>query len=231
MLYKHRCSVHPRLYSETFGYFEQAFDRFRILDKWFYFYMNEPVNPVIVWKSQDTNHYQLQPGTNRYIGVALRGNNDTINGLIISDCPKEAYHAPEEIQIFDIVDSTNLDLDDYSTIDLKHASHQWGVADHTLYRDNSWYDPVWDWIYKNLKHSWGLEYNNKIYYVNSNKHFQKDKIIENFRSIHARFKKTNTIIKASDFPNVQAAVQHLFGLIKKTEFCLTRIPNKCIINL
>lgn len=221
MLHKYHCKIQPQLYSDTFVYFEQAFDRFRILDKWFYFYINEPVQPVIVWKSANLNYYQLQPGTNRYIGVALRGNNDNINGFFITDYFEETNCIPTEIKIVNFADSIDLNLDDYSSIDLKNSSHAWGIGNHTLYKDNSWYDPVWDWIYDNLKYSWGLEYNNKIYYVNSNKHLQKNKIVENFRSIHALFKETQTVVKSSDFPDVRAAVQHLFKLIKTNELNLS----------
>jgi hypothetical protein len=218
MLYKYKCTVQPTLCSKTFPYFEQAFDRFRILDKWFYFYINEPIKPVIVWKTSNLNNYQLQPGTNRYIGVSLRNNNELIDGLFVTDNEKEIYRTPDEIKVFDLVDSVDLDMDypDFYYIHAKTESHIWGI-NGTYNFTSGWYQPVWDWIGANLKHSWGLEYNGKIYYVNRHTRVQRYSLIENLRSIRSCFRKPYTIVQASDFPNVQQAVHHLFELIKTTE--------------
>lgn len=219
MLHKYQCKVQPRLCSKTFPYFEQAFGRFRILDKWFYFYMNDPKNHVIVWKSNTITGYQLQPGTNRYIGVALRNSDHWIDGMFVTDNLKEIANVPFDIKILQLVDSINLDMSskNFYHITLDNPAHRWGIETHTSYKDNSWYQPVWNWIYDNLKYSWGLEYNGKIYHVNCNKYLQKENLTENIRSIRAYFKKPKTIVRASDFPNVQSAVRHLFELIKTTE--------------
>jgi len=216
MLYKYKCTVQPHLHSKTFPYFEEAFDQIRTLDKWFYFYINEPVKPVIVWKSSNLGNYQLQPGTNRYIGVSLRCSDEWIDGLFITDNQNEINQTPVNIKVFDLVSSVDLDMNhpNFYYIHAQTESHIWGVSG-TYNFTNSWYWSAWDWIYS-LKYCWALEYNGKLYYVNRETKFQGT-VKENFRSVRAYFKKPKQVINASDFDSVRDAVQFLFETIKATE--------------
>ena len=213
MLYKYKCKVQPQLHSNTFPYFEQAFSRFRILDKWFYFYINNPTDPVIVWKAAKLNHYQLQPGTNRYIGTALRDSNEWLNGAFVTDDISSIEKVTSEIEILDLFETANLDANDpnFYQITLDNPSHKWGIGNQT-FCDDSWYAAVWNWIYENLEYRWGLEYNGTTYYVNAERHP---------RSSHKQIK---TVLDASNFPNIQTAVQQLFITILTTETAL----NHCI---
>jgi hypothetical protein len=199
MLDKYKCRVKPSLDSEIFTYFEQAINRRRILDKWFYFYKNNPTQPVIIWKSKHLSNYQLQPGTNRYIGTALRNNNEWIDGIFITD---DHITTLKEIEILNLIESIDMPTScpDFYQITLDNPVHKWGIGDQTLY-DPAWIQPVYDWVHNNVKYTWGLKFNKKIYYVNSE------------RRISSIFKKTKHIVDANDYPSLQLAVQELFKII------------------
>ena len=199
MLDKYKCRVKPSLDSEIFTYFEQAINRRRILDKWFYFYKNNPTQPVIIWKSKHLSNYQLQPGTNRYIGTALRNNNEWIDGVFITD---DHITTLKEIEILNLIESIDMPTScpDFYQITLDNPVHKWGIGDQTLY-DPAWIQPVYDWVHNNVKYTWGLKFNKKIYYVNSE------------RRISSIFKKTKHIVDANDYPSLQLAVQALFKII------------------
>jgi YHS domain-containing protein len=201
MLRKYNCRIQPRLHSKLFPYFEQALGRRRILDKWFYFYINQPTDPVIVWKSKLYAEWQLQPGTNRYIGTALRNSKEWLAGEFITD---DVVESTDEISILELIDTADLDFDSYQ-ITLDDPAHKWGVGNQTLY-DPVWIQPVFDWIHDNVKYRWGLEYQGKTYYVSSE------------RRLTSMFKKTKNIIHADNYPNIQTAVQLLFQEIRRTEF-------------
>jgi hypothetical protein len=198
MLIKYKCKVQPRIDSLVFTYFSDvthAFNRKRILDKWFYFYINNPIRPVIIWKIKDVPQYQLQPGTNRYIGTALRGTEEWLDGYYITDSDVPNF---DELKISNAIDKQDVeDLGpNFDQITLDNPLHVWGVGKNDIH----WHQPVFDWISKSLKYTWGLEYNGKTYYVN-----------------HSWFKKTKKIFKASDYPSVQLAVQDMFHSIKYFE--------------
>jgi hypothetical protein len=199
MLNKYNCQVQPRLDSKLFPYFEQALGRRRILDKWFYFYKNNPTNPVVIWKSKYINSYQLQPGTNRYIGTALRSSDEWISGVYITD---DLIKPVDELKILNLYESVELHTNypNFYNITLDNPTHRWGVAGQTLY-DPSWIQPVYDWIHANVKYQWGLNYNNTVYYINPE------------RRLSSLFKHTGAIINANDYPTVQQAVQALFKLV------------------
>jgi YHS domain-containing protein len=200
MLNKYSCQIQPKIHSELFPYFEQAIGRRRILDKWFYFYIIQPEKPVIIWKSKSRQDWQLQPGTNRYIGVALRDSKEWIDGVLITDDNILTH----EIKNLILLESQNLKITDYQ-ITLNNPVHKWGVGDQTLY-NSDWIQPVYNWIHTNVKHRWGLKYKGKTYYVSSERRFT------------SVFKKTKKILNAEDYPNIQLAVQALFQEIKLNEF-------------
>lgn len=56
----------------------------RRLDKVFYFYMNDPKDPLVVneVKFRKGNGFGIHPGLNRYIGVSLRRSNTWIDAFI-----------------------------------------------------------------------------------------------------------------------------------------------------
>jgi len=210
MLHKYNCKVKPLLDSNLFGYFAGAFSRHRILDKWFYFYMNEPIKPIVIWKISSTPCWQLQPGTNRYIGTALRGNNEWIDGVLITD---EVVNI-DEIEILHKVDSidwcgSNLELNNIPS----NAIHQWGIGSQ-ITDDEYWFLDAYKWITKNVKNKWGLEYQGKVFYVSPGMHHIR--IIG--KEFYPSFRKTKVIVKAIDYPNLQTAVKTLFEMIKLYEF-------------
>jgi len=53
-----------------------------VLQKWFYFYMNTPDHPVYVREHESS--YIIHPGTNRYIGTALRDDNSELDCILLS---------------------------------------------------------------------------------------------------------------------------------------------------
>jgi len=200
MLNKYSCQLQPRIDSRLFPYFVDAIGRRRILDKWFYFYINQPEKPVIIWKMKDSEYWQLQPGTNRYIGVALRNNKEWIDSVLVTD---DTVDVPE-IRNLELIDSNDLEIEDYQ-ITLSNQAHAWGIGNQTLY-DPAWIQPVYDWIHSNLKYRWGLEYNGQVYYVNSE------------RKITSLFKKTKEIVYSKNYASLQLAVEDLFKKIKLHEF-------------
>lgn len=201
MLYKYKASIRPDLESKEFRYFDYALiSRKRILDKWFYFYMNDPIKPLIVWNDKDIIGIQIQPGTNRYIGTALRNKDIWLDAVYISN----DQSAPAEIKLHSLIETID-DRLDTSYISLDNEVHRWGIGNQTLY-DRSWIPPVYDWVHDNLKYKWGLEYQGKIYYVNAE------------RRLNSLFKTTKLIVRSSDFISVQDAVKHLFETIRSFEF-------------
>jgi len=192
MLTKYKARVQPRLNGDIFTYFTDAFGRRRILDKWFYFYIHNPKRPVIIWKIKAVDQYQLQPGTNRYIGMALRGSSEWLDAYYITDEPVPSY---EELQILEMIDYKDVnDLGpNFDQITLDNPLHVWGVGENEIH----WHQPVFDWINANVKYKWGLEYKGKTYYVN-----------------YSLFRRTKKIVRAEDYPNVHLAVQDLFRMIK-----------------
>jgi hypothetical protein len=205
MLYKYKASIRPTFDSKNFVYFDHALTsgRRRILDKWFYFYINDPIKPVVIWK--DTRHigFQIQPGSNRYIGTALRKKDLWVDAVLITN--DAGFQSPNELKVFDLIDAIDSeDLDCYK-ISLDNPVHKWGIGKQTLY-NSDWIAPVFDWVHNNLKYQWGMEYRGVVHYVNSE------------RRLSSLFKTTKMIVKAEQFISVQEATQHLFETIKSFEF-------------
>ena len=196
--------------SNLFGYFSGAFSRHRILDKWFYFYMHNPTQPVIIWKISKSPYWQLEPGTNRYIGTALRKNNEWINGILITD---EIINT-DEIIVLDKIDSIDWQGDDLALHNIPcNNIHEWGIGSQ-IKDDPFWFRNVYKWITNNVKNKWGLEYHGTIHYVSPGGHH-----IQIFgKKYYLSFRRTKTIIKASDYPDLQTAVKTLFEMIKLHEF-------------
>lgn len=205
MLFKYNAKIKPSLYSPEFQYFDWALisRRRRILDKWFYFYINDPIMPIVVWDDESAIGYQIQPGTNRYIGTALRDNNEWIDAVYITN--KADTCNTNELTLSHCIDVYNANSLDSHNITLDNPIHKWGIGDQTLY-DPSWIPPVFDWIHKNLKYKWGLEYQGHVHYVNSE------------RRLSSLFKKTKLIVHANDFLTVQEATKYLFDRIRLFEF-------------
>ena len=200
MLHKYKCLVQPRMDSNLFPYFADAFGRRRILDKWFYFYKNTPRDPVTIWKIKSRTDWQLQPGYNRYIGTALRSSGDWLPGQFITD---DVIPDVDELKVFEHIDHVDLDIGDPSLFyefNSKNIHHYWGRGPQS-HEQTNWHQSVFDWMHENIHHRWGLEYHDKIYYINGERRF------------NTLFKKTKAIIKASDYPNVRIAVQELFKLV------------------
>jgi hypothetical protein len=205
MLYKYKASIRPTFDSKNFVYFDHALisRRRRILDKWFYFYMNDPTRPLIVWKDDQELGFQIQPGSNRYIGTALRNKDLWIDAVLITNNPK--FQAPAELKVFELVDTIDADHVDCHNISLENPVHKWGIGQQTL-NDAAWIAPVFDWVHNHLKYKWGLEYQGVVYYVNSE------------RRLSSLFKTTKMIVRADEFISVQEATRHLFETIKLFEF-------------
>ena len=165
--------------------------------------MNDPIQPLIVWKDDQELGFQIQPGSNRYIGTALRNQDLWIDAVLITNDPE--YQSPTELKVFDLIDTFDADRLTSSQIQLDNPIHKWGIGNQTLY-DSSWIDPVFNWVHDNLKYRWGLEYQGHVHYVNSE------------RRLTTLFKSTKMIVRANDFISVQEATIHLFKTIKSFEF-------------
>jgi hypothetical protein len=212
MLYKYNCKIKPLLDSALFTYFEDALTRHRILDKWFYFYIHDAFKPVVIWKIENSNtsNWHLHPGTNRYIGTALRNNNEWIDGILITDTSVDS----REIKILDKIDY--LDWNGYDLeFDKKMPCNDlqnWAIGSQ-MSDDPFWFCDVYKWITNNVKDRWGLEYQGTIHYVSPGEHH-----IQIFgKKYYLSFRRTKTIIKASDYPDLKTAVKTLFEMIKESQ--------------
>lgn len=210
MLNKYNCTITPSLNSSKFSFIKQkeSIERhlrlYRVLDKWFYFYKNDPEEPVIIWLSNDL--IRLEPGTMRFTGVSLRQSNMYLNGILIQD-ENFKQEVPSEIKVGNFIESTELDFTIKSTDALDPQSEicKWAIKDATTLNSTKWYVRVFGWIRENVKHSYGLSYNNKIYYLNKKRKFM-------FLPVKPKF-----IVKVEDFKCFADAVIHLFNQVKKYE--------------
>ena len=175
--------------------------RYCILNKWFYFYINNPVQPVIIWST--TNTIRLEPGTNRYIGVALRESNIEIDGICITDCDT---NIPNEVSLGDYIDSTDIKLEIPKQLDATSELCNWAIGNTTTLNNGEWYEPAFKWIADNLKYAWALDVNNQLYFLNKGYNF----------FIFPR--KVKEVVKASDHNNLEEAVKHLFKKVVECEF-------------
>ncbi len=170
MLKKYSCSLIPNLTDKYFTFFTDHMishnmkKRDSILDKWFYFYMNEPIQPVIIWIKQ--NYLRLEPGTTRYVGTALRQCAHPILGIAIIE---DNASIPENITIIDYIEESNLSMDISDKLDEKSPLCKWAIGSTTTLNSNDWWGPALKWIKRNVKHTHALEYKGKQYYLNQRK--------------------------------------------------------------
>lgn len=220
MLYKYNCLLTPRLYGriciESAPLDVQLYRKNRVLDKWFYFYINDPVEPIIIWSmrnfradGRDTG-FHIEPGLNRYTGIALRKSKIQIPGRLITDydIDDSKIKIPREIEILDVVDSVDLPplLHDYCpTFDKNGPREAWAIDGETNLNDNAWHIPVYKWIEDNLEHTWGLEYKDKLHYVNY------------VNGGHTTRAETANIVSVKDFRSLSDAVSELFAQISREE--------------
>lgn len=210
MLKKYNCTITPSLDSTKFSFIKQteSIERhlklYRVLDKWFYFYNNDPEEPVIIWLSNEL--LRLEPGTMRFTGVALRQSNMSLKGIVIQD-EHFQYEIPSDIKMSDFIESTNLKFSINCTdaLDPKSDICKWAIKDATTLNSTKWYSRVFGWIRENVKHSYGLSYNNKIFYLNKKRKFM-------FLPVEPKL-----IVKVENFDSFADAVIHLFTQVKKYE--------------
>lgn len=209
MLKKYQCTIIPSLDSIQFSFIKQkeSIERnlklHKVLDKWFYFFNNDPDEPVIIWLSN--NVIRLEPGTMRFIGVSLRKSQMALKGILIMD--EEFSHSiPNEITIGNLIETSELPFSITSgALNAQTDICKWAIRNDTSLNSTKWYGRVFGWIRKNVKNSYGLLYNNQIYYLNSKKRFiffpPKPKLIVNVQN----------------FTSFEDAVIYLFKQIKKYE--------------
>lgn len=203
---KYLCAIEPNVNSETFYYFdtdtiESNFKRYKILNNWFYFFINPPVDPVVIWRFEN-NAFDLHPGTNRYIGMSLRNDGSKIYAYLITESIKKM---PKEIEILELVDKYN----DFTVKDRIRYNRSNKPTKEMLYwaiddtRDDSWrtriYDDVEVYIRENFKSKWGLKYKDEMYYLgNTNAEVAK-------------------VIDANEFDSLSGAISFLFNYAAKQE--------------
>lgn len=160
------------------------------LEKWFYFYINDPINPVLLNFSKMTNYYAvLEPGSNRYIGVSLREKELEIGGLILTDTDN-LKDLPYEIKIDGIGDRETLK---------EIYRIEFGIC---------WVDEF-DWVENNLKYTWGLEIDNEVFFLNHEYPINIQKKPP---------KEVKEIVRVRDHLDLESAIKYLFKRVVKTEF-------------
>lgn len=203
MIKKYHCRITPALDSKHFVFFsdyeiQHNLSRDRILNKWFYFYINKPVQPIIIWVGD--NLLRLEPGSNRYIGTALRQTGESIPAIAIVEGEPVV---PKEITILDFIEEADFNMEHKLSSDSLFV--KWALGNSTTLNSNDWYVPAFKWIRKNLKYSWGLEYQNKTYFLNGEK---------KYFLFTPRLKET---VRVEDHKNFESAVIHLFKKVLETE--------------
>ncbi len=201
MLKKYHCLIVPNLTDRHFSFFtdnmiSHNLKRDRILNKWFYFYINEPVQPVIIWIGKDS--VRLEPGTNRYVGNALRSRNTPIPGIAIVD---DSATIPESIQLLDYIEESNLAFDISGKLDATSNICKWAIGSATTLNSNDWYKPAFQWIRENLKYTWALEYKGQKYFLNQRKR------------LFVFPSKPKSIVKVENYDSFEDAVIDLFNQV------------------
>ena len=208
MIKRYRCKITPTLTSSCFRYLDNG--RFysrniMALEKLFYFYVNDPVQPVILWNSCSLS--KIEPGTNRYLGVALREANAEIDGICITDCDTIISN---EVRLGDYIDSTDLQLGDSfwghgSSRQWDEKLVNWAIGNATTLNNSEWYEPAFKWISDNLKYTWALDVNGQMHFLNQGYNF------------FIFPKKVKEIVKVSDHANIEEAIKHLFKKVVECE--------------
>jgi hypothetical protein len=206
MIKKYSCTVTPTLESTYLHFFTESMNvhnlkRDRILNKWFYFYANNPVQPIIFWGIN--NSFRVEPGTNRYIGVALRESNIEIDAIYITD---NDTNIPNEIKLVNYIGCSDFDLESYKRFDTTSDLCKWAVGSVTTLNSNDWYKPAFKWIADNLKYTWALDIEGQLYFLNKGYDF------------FIFPKKIKEVVKVSDHENLEKAVKHLFKKVVECEF-------------
>lgn len=183
------------------------------MDKWFYFYVHRPREPVVVWVA-DT-WVAVHPGTNRLIGRGLRDNDDQLPAIVITE---ESTVWPKDLSARILVDRCDLAWPK----DLNNAADpaiQWAVGSETTFnKSTTWTKEVYAWISENLRHVWALKYQNRVYCVNWGPHrgFRWGIAVNLCRQLNLP-RPLGAIVDADNYDNLSAAVQALFETIVEQE--------------
>jgi hypothetical protein len=165
--------------------------------------MNTPKDPIIIWKLKNIPAFQLEPGTNRFIGSALR-KDQWLSALLITDDP--SIITPADIQLGALIETTDLVLTSYE-IEKKLPEHVWGMDGRTTVGDGSWYRPAFSWTRRKLKYAWALEFQNQQYLLNPF-----------YKFLYFKYpRKIKEVVRVEDHKDVQAAVQYLFNRVVTVE--------------
>lgn len=202
MLYKYNAKVYASLINTSIPIFNlmlftKNFKRYRILDKWFYFYNNLPQSPVVVWNLHKYGvYYHLEPGTNRVIGTALR-EAKWIDAILITDDPQAP--ACYGIEKNELIDSIELTLENFD-FKKKTPAIMWGVEPHTIIDEIGWYVPTFKWVSERLKNvTWILKYHDRKYLLNPT--------VQNHTVPHDDI---GGVVDVADYPTILDAIKHLF---------------------
>jgi hypothetical protein len=205
MIKKFHCSIIPDLSNNYLSFFSKEMidhnlKRDRILNKWFYFYMNNPIQPIVIWIGK--NGIRLEPGTNRYVGVALRQSSCSIPAIAIVE---DDAAIPDFITILDCIESSNLEFDISGALDSNSKLCKWAIGTATTLNSFKWYIPAFKWIRKKLKYTWVLEYQGKKYFLNQHRQF------------FIFSPKIKKVVKVEDYKNFEDSVIDLFNQVCEYE--------------
>ena len=217
MLTKYRSSIRANLTSVGINWFSPAMNahwmsRARILDKWFYFYVNKPREPVVVWVSQHC--IAVHPGTNRLIGCLLRAQNIVLPALVIKQNPSvfpKDLGPMTEIACCDLPWPQDINSSSEPAI-------QWAVGNETSFNRGEWKNEVFGWVRDNLNYVWALKYQSRVYCVNWGKHWGFKWGVALALSKYLRWPRPlGGVVDAADYHSLDQAVQVLFKKIVEKE--------------
>ena len=135
------------------------------LPMWFYFYKNEINDPLTITQYQDGD-IELHPGTNRWIGRSIRGDNPWLPARILS-IGIEWNHRLEGIRNVTYFDQKQFDYNGKDDFYINQELFQWSHGGYAP-TGNHWLEMPEQWAHENLK-NWGgilILHNGNRHYVN-----------------------------------------------------------------